>query len=86
MKLKNGFILREVAGDCVAVPTGSELNFNGMITLNGTAKTLWLCLEKGAELPDLVAALTAEYDVDAETAEKHAVAFVEKLKGLNFLV
>ena len=85
MKLKNGFVLREVAGKCVAVPTGTNINFNGMITLNGTAKVLWDCLEKGAELEDLAKALLAEYDVDRETAEKHAAAFVEKLKGLNFL-
>lgn len=85
MKLKNGFVLREVAGKCVAVPTGTNINFNGMITLNGTAKVLWDCLEKGAEIEDLAKALLAEYDVDRETAEKHAAAFVEKLKGLNFL-
>lgn len=85
MKLKNGFVLREVAGKCVAVPTGTNINFNGMITLNGTAKVLWDCLEKGAEIEDLAKALLTEYDVDRETAEKHAAAFVEKLKGLNFL-
>ena len=85
MKLKKGFVLKEVAGKCVAVPTGTDINFNGMITLNGTAKVLWDCLEKGAETEELVNALLAEYDVDRETAEKHAVAFVEKLKGLNFL-
>jgi len=84
MKLKKGFVIREVAGKCVAVPTGTDINFNGMITLNGTAKVLWDCLEKGAELNDLTAALLAEYDVDEETAAKHAAAFVEKLKGLNF--
>jgi len=86
MKLKDGFILREVAGKCVAVPTGTDIDFNGMITLNDTAKLLWDCLAKGAETEDLVAALTAEYDVDAQTAATHVTAFVEKLKGLNFLV
>lgn len=85
MKLKKGFVLKEVAGKCVAVPTGTDINFNGMITLNGTAKVLWDCLENGAEAEDLTNALLAEYDVDRETAEKHVVAFVEKLKGLNFL-
>ena len=85
MKLKPGFILREVAGDTVVVPTGAELNFNGMITLNGTAKTLWCALEKGATIEELTKALLDEYDVDAETAAMHAEKFVEKLKGLDFL-
>lgn len=85
MKLKKGFILREVGGNCVAVSTGEVVNFNGMITLNATAQTLWKCLEKGAEPEELTAALLAEYDVDEETARAHAEKFVEKLKGLNFL-
>lgn len=85
MKLKEGFVLREVAGQCVVVSTDASLNFNGMINLNGTGKTLWCCLEKGAELDDLVAALLDEYDVDEATARKHAAAFVEKLKEKGFL-
>lgn len=86
LKLKDGFVLKEVAGKCVALPTGGDIDFNGMITLNSTAKTLWNCLAAGAELEDLTAALLAEYDVDEESAAEHAAAFVEKLKGLNFLV
>jgi len=86
MKLKDGFVLKEIAGKCVAVPTGSDIDFNGMITLNATARTLWDCLAQGAEMEDLVAALLAAYDVEEETASAHAADFVEKLKGLNFLV
>lgn len=85
MKLKNGFILRDVGGECVVVPTGADIDLNGMITLNETAKTLWLCLEKGAELEDLVNALLDEYDVDEARARAAAEGFVEKLKGHGFL-
>jgi len=85
MKLKNGFILREVGGECVVVPTGADIDLNGMITLNKTAKTLWLRLENGAEIDDLVSALIEEYEVDEDKARSSAVAFVEKLKGHGFL-
>jgi hypothetical protein len=85
MKLKAGFILRQVGGDTVVVPTGADINLNGMITLNETAKTLWLALEKGATIEELTKALLDEYDVDEETAAIHAEKFVEKLKGLDFL-
>lgn len=85
MKLKKGFIIREVAGQCVVVPTESTLDFKGMIALNGTAKTLWSLLEKGAELDELTAALLAEYDVDEATAAAHVNSFVEKLKERGFL-
>lgn len=85
MKLKDGFVLKEIAGECVVVATDASLNLDGMITLNDTAKTIWKTLEKGAEIDEIVCAITDEYEVDADTARKAAVAFVAKLKELNFL-
>ncbi len=85
MKLKKGFVLREVAGDTVVVPAGAEINFNGMITLNETAKTLWLALENDTDIDGLTKALLSEFEVDEATARAAAEKFVEKLKGLDFL-
>ena len=85
MKLKNGFILREVAGEIVVIPSGDELDLNMMITLNGTGKFLWERLEAGAEADALVADLMAEYDVDPETARQAVDGFVARLKELDFL-
>lgn len=85
MKLKEGFVLRDVAGSCVVVPTGADINFNGMISLNDTGKTLWQRLQTEATVDDLIAALTAEYDVDADTARAGAERFVEKLRQHGFI-
>ena len=85
MKLKDGFVLRDVAGSCVVVPTGADINFNGMISLNDTGKTLWQRLEAEATIDDLVDALTAEYDVDRDTARVGAERFVEKLRQHGFI-
>ena len=85
MKIKDGFVLREAAGSYVVMNIGGELSFNGMITLNATAKTLWLALEKGADEDELVGALMSEYDVDEDRARKATVDFVAKLKELDFL-
>lgn len=85
MKLKDGFILRSVAGETVVVPTGDDLDLNMMITLNETGKFLWEHLEKGAEEAELVAALLQEYDVDKQTAEKHVALFVKKLTENGFI-
>ena len=86
MKLKDGFVLREVAGECVVIPTGDALDLNMMITLNETGCTLWKRLEQEAEMADLTAALLAEYDVDEVTAAAAAEQFVAKLKEHDFLV
>lgn len=86
MKLKDGFMLRQVAGEYVVLSVGTDLDFNGMITLNETGATLWKRLEQEAELADLTAALTAEFDVDEATAAAAAEKFVAQLKEQGFLV
>ena len=85
MQLKDGFILRTVAGQHVVVPSGEDLDLNMMITLNETGKLLWENLQKGAEQEELVAALVQEYNVEEQTAEAHVVRFVEKLRKNGFL-
>ena len=85
MKLKPGFILRDVAGSCVVVPTGAELNFNGMISLNETGKTIWNCLENDTDVDAVVAAILSEYDTDEATARTAVEGFIEKLRKHGFL-
>lgn len=81
MRIKEGYMLREAAGETVVVPFGEEaLNFQGIISLNETGALLWKELEQGCEKKDLVQALLDEYEVDAETAEKDVNEFL-KLAG-----
>lgn len=85
MKIKDGYILRTIAGDNVVLPSGDELDLSIMITLNDTGRFLWERLEKGAEADELVAALLAEYDVDEATARAGVDAFVAKLEANDLL-
>jgi len=85
MKLKPGFILRQVAGENVVIPAGSDLNLNLMITLNDTGAFLWKLLEQDTDEEAMTAALLAEYDVDEDSARAHVAAFVNKLKEQDFL-
>lgn len=86
MKLKDGFILRTVAGETVVLPTGGVTNFDMMITLNETGKFLWERLTNEVEEADLVKAILEEYDVSEERAAQSVAAFVARLKELDFLV
>lgn len=80
MKLKENFLLRQVADTWVVIPVGQEmLDFNGMINLNETGAFLWQKLEAGADLDTVVAALTEEYDVSPEKARTDVMAFYRKL-------
>ena len=80
MKIKKGFILREVAGSHIVVAVGQAVKtFNGIINLNPTSALLWKNLEKGAEKEELVSALLAEYDVSEEIAKGDVEKFIQKL-------
>lgn len=86
MKIKNEYILREVAGNHVVIPVGEErTQFNGVMTLNDSGAFLWQKLSEGAnDENELVEAIVSEYEVDEATAKKDVHSFVEaaKEKGL----
>jgi len=85
MKLRDGFILRDIAGQTVVVPTMGDMDLNMMITLNDTGAFLWERLQADVSEDELVCALLQEYDVDEATARRSVAAFVGKLKENGFL-
>lgn len=85
MKLKDGFLLRQVAGQTVVLPVGGDLDLNMMITLNETGAFLWEQLQAQTDEAALVSALLGEYDVDQATARDCVAAFVKKLDDNGFL-
>ena len=81
MKVKSNYVLREVAGTWVVLPTAGEtVNFNGMLSLNETGALIWRVLETGGDVQSLVDALMQKYDVQRGEAFEDATAFVEKLR------
>ena len=72
MKLKEGFVLREVCGEKVIIGEGLEnIDFGKLINPNDTAAWLW---QKASEMGDfsaaqLTEALCQEYEVDPAKAE-----------------
>lgn len=85
MKLKNGFVLGNIAGENVVLPSGDDLDLSTMTTLNDTGKFIWEQLEQETTVEKIVDAILGEYDISREDAQKHVIAFVEKLRGYDFL-
>ena len=80
MKIKEGFILKNVADSFVVVPTGANIvDFSAMITLNETGAFLWEILKEDVTEENLIAALMSEYDVDEKTAGEDVAEFVAVL-------
>ncbi len=86
MKIKEGYLLRQVAGSNIVVPVGEgSIDFSGVITLNEVGAFIWQILEKGADKQEILDKMLAEYDVPKETAEKDIDEYIEKLRGAELI-
>lgn len=85
MKLKSGFVLRDVCGEQVIMGEGlAALDFGRLLSLNETAAWLW---EKASEgnfsIESLSTALCEEYDVTLEQAKTDVAAIVEEWRKVG---
>ncbi|MDI6453303.1 PqqD family protein [Peloplasma aerotolerans] len=86
MKIKKGYVLKNLSNKHIVVPVGEEaINFSGLITLNESGKLLFETLGNDVSLDDLVSKLLDAYEIDEETARKDATAFVDKLRGKQII-
>ncbi|MCD8370944.1 MAG: PqqD family protein [Clostridiales bacterium] len=86
MKIREGFVLRKVAGKFVVVANGPAIRIlNGMIKLNDTGAFCWDHLLKGASSEDLEGALISEYGISEEQAKADVRAFLDTLRGAGCL-
>ena len=81
VKLKEGFMLREIAGQWVVIPIGERVvEMSGIISLTETGALIWKELEQNASIDDIIKKIVSEYDIDVETAKANAASFLESIK------
>lgn len=86
MKLRFGFILREVLGAPVVVATGDAArHFHGMVKLNETGGIIWKGLQEGLTEPQLAERLALTYDVTPEQASADVAAMLRQMADNGFL-
>ncbi len=81
MKIKKGFVLREVCGESVIVGEGlGAINFGKMLALNETAAWLWKqALEMGDFTAESLAEkLCEEYDVSPDEARQDVASIINE--------
>ena len=87
MKIKEGLILRNIAGSTVVVSTGeASLDFYGMIKLNQTGKVVWEGIDKGLSEKEVVLKLLDEYDVEKDIIESDVHNMINQMYEAGFLV
>ena len=75
-RIKDGFVLREVAGQAVVIATGeASEGFHGMVKLNGTGKRIWQGLTEGR----------TDDDIARDLAQEYVREFVEQVREAGFL-
>lgn len=79
MKIKDGFVLREMCGEYIVAAEGLQnINFNKLISLNSTAAFLWKALEnKEFTVEDMAQLLVDEYEIDMELASKDSASLIK---------
>lgn len=86
MKVKKNYIFRQIANENLLIPTGeAALSAKGLIALSDSARLLVQRLQEDCEKEDLIAMLTAEYDVSEAVAAEDIDAFLDQMRQLNML-
>lgn len=86
MKIKDNFMLREIAGSWIVVPLGQRVvEFNGLMTLSESGALLWNKLEKGVTENELIESLLTEYDIDESTVKQDVKDFIHTIEERGLL-
>ena len=80
MKIKEGFVLREVAGQTIVIAVGeASKSFHGMINLNNTGKEIWEGVQKGMNEDLIAKKLTEKYEVSLSKAQEDVDRLIRKM-------
>lgn len=82
VRMKDGLLLREVAGEHILIDASGEVDFSRMLLLSDTAATLVQALLQGPRTAEELADLLAEeYDVAAADALPDVVSLLKQMAG-----
>ena len=80
MKIDKKFVLREIAGEYIIIPTGkTALDFKGLITVNEVGVSIWKMLQNDVTLEELVQGILNEYEVEEEVDREDIQEFLDAL-------
>ena len=81
MKIKDGFILKDVAGSKIVIATGAQrINFNGVITFNDVGAEVFNMLDGTNSVEDIVSKISADYNVDSNIVKNDVEKLIEKMR------
>lgn len=82
MKLKRSFLVHQDGEQKLLVPTG-EAGFSGLVRCNASAGLIVSCLEHETTEAEILARMTAEWDIPAETAKRDLERILGELRQIG---
>lgn len=86
MRIVPGFLLRRIAGETVAIPSGDAAHrLSGLIALNGSGEFLFELLQTEQTEQSLTEGMLDRYEIDEETARQDVAEFLAMLRESGLL-
>lgn len=86
MKIKDGYILKKVAGENIVVATGdARLSFNGIITFNEVGAEVFALLDGTRTEEQIVDELLKMYNAPKEVISADVNRLIEKMRAQGLL-
>ena len=86
MKAKSGFVLRNIAGEQILMPTGDNIGkFKGTVLLNDVSAFVWEKLQNPMSKEDLLQAIVDNYEVEEAVAAKDLDDLLATLDGFGVI-
>ena len=82
MKIKSGFVMKDVAGSKVVLPLGERrLDLNGIITFNDVGAEVFNMLDGTNSVEEIVAKIAKDYEVSTEIVAADVNELIEKMRA-----
>ena len=87
MKIKEGFLLREIANTFLLVPVAERvIDFKGIIVLNGVSPSIVEYMKEHRSREELLTYILDLYEIDEETAERDLNKLLSQMETSGVLI
>lgn len=86
MRIVPGFVVRQIAGETIAIPAGpAARQLSGLLALAGSGQFLFELLQTEQTEDSLVHAVLETYEIDETTARADVMEFLQILRDSGVL-
>ena len=86
MRIKDGFVMRDVAGSKVVLPIGErQEEINGIITFNDTGAAIFNMLNGTYTVEEIIEKLAKDYEIPYDVAEADVMKLIEKMRSQGLI-